>query len=90
MIFASFLDNPDILVASNLSFAIILFLQVLLNLLYFYGMRGLLKECLLHRYFSKVLPFQLDLWLTFLFGKFNNPRILIRILGVACMGQNQT
>ncbi|CAH2080437.1 unnamed protein product [Thlaspi arvense] len=28
---------------------------VLLNLLYFYGMCGLLKECLLHRYFSKEL-----------------------------------
>ncbi|XP_057497528.1 protein NDL1-like [Actinidia eriantha] len=30
-----------------------LYNKVLLNLLYFYGMRGLLKECLLHRYFSK-------------------------------------
>lgn len=30
-------------------------LQVLLNLLYFYGMCGVLKECLLQRYFSKVL-----------------------------------
>ncbi|GFY92022.1 N-MYC downregulated-like 1 [Actinidia rufa] len=32
-----------------------LYNKVLLNLLYFYGMRGLLKECLLHRYFSKEL-----------------------------------
>lgn len=30
------------------------FMQVLMNLLYFYGMCGLLKECLLQRYFSKV------------------------------------
>ncbi|CAI9102562.1 OLC1v1000851C1 [Oldenlandia corymbosa var. corymbosa] len=29
--------------------------KILLNLLYFYGMRGLLKECLLLRYFSKEL-----------------------------------
>jgi hypothetical protein len=28
--------------------------QVLLNLLYYYGMRGVVKECLLQRYFSKV------------------------------------
>ncbi|KAL5097968.1 hypothetical protein RYX36_002295, partial [Vicia faba] len=28
---------------------------VLMNLLYFYGMCGLLKECLLQRYFSKEL-----------------------------------
>ncbi|XAR63628.1 hypothetical protein NMG60_11023643 [Bertholletia excelsa] len=32
-----------------------LYNKVLLNLLYFYGMCGLLKECLLHRYFSKEL-----------------------------------
>lgn len=32
-----------------------LYSKVLMNLLYFYGMRGLLKECLLHRYFSKEL-----------------------------------
>lgn len=30
-------------------------LQVISNMLYFYGMCGLLKECLLQRYFSKVL-----------------------------------
>lgn len=30
-------------------------MQILLNLLYFYGMCGLLKECLLLRYFSKEL-----------------------------------
>ncbi|PRQ41909.1 hypothetical protein RchiOBHm_Chr3g0451871 [Rosa chinensis] len=29
--------------------------MVLLNLLYFYGMCGVLKECLLQRYFSKEL-----------------------------------
>ncbi|XP_028076158.1 protein NDL1-like, partial [Camellia sinensis] len=34
---------------------ITLVLQVLLNLLYFYGVCGRLKECLLHRYFSKEL-----------------------------------
>ena len=34
-------------------------LQVLLNMLYFYGMCGLLKECLLQRYFSKVLHINL-------------------------------
>ncbi|CAI8618560.1 unnamed protein product [Vicia faba] len=28
--------------------------KVLMNLLYFYGMCGLLKECLLQRYFSKM------------------------------------
>lgn len=28
--------------------------QILLNLLYYYGTRGLVKECLLQRYFSKV------------------------------------
>ncbi|CAJ1976223.1 unnamed protein product [Sphenostylis stenocarpa] len=32
-----------------------LYNKVLLNLLYFYGMCGLLKECLLQRYFSKEL-----------------------------------
>ncbi|RYR07300.1 hypothetical protein Ahy_B05g074625 isoform C [Arachis hypogaea] len=31
------------------------FFQVMSNLLYFYGVCGLLKECLLQRYFSKVL-----------------------------------
>lgn len=29
--------------------------QVMSNLLYYYGMCGVLKECLLYRYFSKVL-----------------------------------
>lgn len=29
------------------------------NLLYYYGMCGLLKECLLYRYFSKVLNISL-------------------------------
>ncbi|XP_030958086.1 protein NDL2-like [Quercus lobata] len=32
-----------------------LYIKVLLNLLYFYGMCGVLKECLLQRYFSKEL-----------------------------------
>ncbi|XP_059649357.1 protein NDL1-like isoform X2 [Cornus florida] len=34
-----------------------LYNKVLLNLLYFYGMCGLLKECLLQRYFSKELRY---------------------------------
>ncbi|KAK7287310.1 hypothetical protein RIF29_00542 [Crotalaria pallida] len=32
-----------------------LYNKVLINLLYFYGMCGLLKECLLQRYFNKLL-----------------------------------
>ena len=31
-----------------------LYCQVMSNLLYYYGMCGLVKECLLQRYFSKV------------------------------------
>ncbi|KAA8536974.1 hypothetical protein F0562_029452 [Nyssa sinensis] len=37
-----------------------LYNKVLLNLLYFYGMCGLLKECLLQRYFSKELRCGMD------------------------------
>lgn len=46
-----------------------LYNKVLLNLLYFYGMCGVFKECLLQRYFSKVLLallgcFPLPLWIS--------------------------
>ena len=53
----------------SLSLSLSLSLQVLLNLLYFYGMCGVLKECLLQRYFSKVLHTTLALIFFSDFGK---------------------
>lgn len=49
-------NSIDIMVAiiMDLTMNITCVLQVMSNLLYFYGMCGLLKEFLLQRYFSKV------------------------------------
>lgn len=68
-------------------------MQVLKNLLYFYGMCGLLKECLLQRYFSKVLfLFVGDITKvkSFLHVISNLLYVSFRNLGAALREQNQT
>lgn len=68
--------------------------QVMSNLLYYYGMCGLLKECLLYRYFSKVLNVSLKYysWKSRIRKKYRYrfSSICIRMFVVVLKFQNRT